>query len=231
MRWRQGFPDIASVPIPADLTAWTCPAFLHFCLSLAHNDMQALLQHIEKVTGSRDIYAERLLPYFEERSYAKKAMLQEEEKPCLWYFFVVKGCLRLFFTDDNGVEQTIQFALENWWLTDLEAFRNGRRSAYSIQALEATEVLAIDARHYASLPEELPLMQKYFRLVYERAFAATLMRVQMISRMSKNDFYELFASKYPEFMQRIPQKVLASFLGFTPEYLSELRKKKMEKKN
>ncbi len=74
-------------------------------------------------------------------------------------------------------------------------------------------------------------MEKYFRLVYERAYAASLLRIRMISRMPKQEFYELFANKYPEFIQRLPQKVLASFLGFTPEYLSELRKKRTAKKS
>ncbi|GAB2810034.1 hypothetical protein GCM10027043_06670 [Ferruginibacter profundus] len=143
---------------------------------------------------------------------------------------MVKGCLRLYFTDDSGTEQTLQFALENWWMTDLDAFRAGRRSVYTIQALEPAEVLVIDAENYALLLQQQPLMEKYFRLVYERAYAASLLRVQMISRMPKNEFYQLFEAKYPDFLQRIPQKILASFLGFTPEYLSELRKKRIEKK-
>ncbi|MBZ4188129.1 Crp/Fnr family transcriptional regulator [Niabella beijingensis] len=191
--------------------------------------MHPLIQHIQKITSSGDAGEAQLLPFFEARSYRKKALLQEEDKRCLSYFFVIKGCLRLFFTDHNGAEQTMQFALENWWMTDLDAFRTGRNSAYSIQALEATEVLAIDAKNYAQLLEEIPLMEKYFRRVYERAYAASLLRVQMISRLPKNEFYELFESKYPDFIQRVPQKVLASFLGFTPEYLSELRKKRIEK--
>jgi CRP-like cAMP-binding protein len=144
---------------------------------------------------------------------------------------VVKGCLRLFFIDDNGLEQTLQFALENWWITDLDAFRSAQRSVYIIQALEDTEVLVLTAKNYALLPEKIPLMEKYFRLVYERAYAASLHRIRMISRMPKNEFYERFESKYPEFIQRIPQKILASFLGFTPEYLSELRKKRVENKH
>lgn len=192
--------------------------------------MHQLSDHIRKITGSTEIEEEQVLSLFESRTYRKKDLLQQEEKLCNAYFFVVKGCLRLYFTDDNGAEQTLQFALENWWMTDLDAFRTGHVSAYSIQALEATEVLVLNARNYARLTEEIPLMEKYFRLMYERAYAASLSRIRMISRMPKPEFYELFATKYPEFMQRIPQKVLASFLGFTPEYLSELRKKKLVKK-
>ena len=201
-----------------------------FYFSSMPADLHPLIQHIQKITTDREISGEAILSFFDTKTFKKKEILQEEGKHCLHYFFVVKGCLRLYFTDDTGAEQTQQFALENWWLTDLNAFRSGGRSAYNIQALEVTEVLAITADNYAMLLEKLPLMEKYFRIVYERAYAASLLRVQMISRMPKAEFYELFESKYPEFLQRIPQKILASFLGFTPEYLSELRKKRLEKK-
>jgi CRP-like cAMP-binding protein len=187
--------------------------------------MHPLIQHIQKLTSGTEMAGDSILSFFETTTFKKKAILQEEDKRCMSYFFVIKGCLRLFFTDHNGAEQTQQFALENWWMTDLNAFRSGRKSAYTIQALEATEVLSITPANYELILAEFPVMEKYFRLVYERAYAASLLRIQMISRMPKPEFYELFQSKYPEFMQRIPQKVLASFLGFTPEYLSELRKK------
>ena len=193
--------------------------------------MHPLIEHIQKMTDSREADEENILSFFDTRFFRKKDLLQEEGKLCNSYFFVIKGCLRLFFIDDHGLEQTQQFALENWWMTDLDAFRLGRRSMYTIQALEDTEVLLLTAKNYALLLENIPLMEKYFRVVYERAYAASLNRVRMIARMPKNEIYALFESKYPEFIQRIPQKILASFLGFTPEYLSELRKKRVENKH
>jgi CRP-like cAMP-binding protein len=193
---------------------------------LVNAKMHPLIQHIQTITGNLAVDSEAILSFFKTKTFRKKDFLQEQDERCLSYFFVVKGCLRLFFVDDNGVEQTIQFALENWWMTDLNAFRSARKSAYTIQALEETEVLTITAPNYELILAEFPVMQHYFRLIYERAYAASLLRIQMISRMPKPEFYELFQSKYPEFMQRIPQKILASFLGFTPEYLSELRKKR-----
>jgi CRP-like cAMP-binding protein len=213
-----------------NMAGWTNEVwFMQYIVFLPY--MHPLIQHIQKMTASREINEENVLSFFDTRCSRKKDLLQEEGKLCTSYFFVVKGCLRLFFTDDNGLEQTLQLALENWWMTDLDAFRFGRRSVYTIQALEATEVLVLTTKNYALLLEEIPLMEKYFRLVYERAYAASLHRVRMISRMPKNEFYELFESKYPELLQRIPQKILASFLGFTPEYLSELRKKRVENKH
>lgn len=192
--------------------------------------MHPLLLHIQKITAIRQMDEEKVLSFFDTLSFRKKDILQEEEKLCSSYFFVVKGCLRLFFTDDNGMEQTLQFALENWWMTDLDAFRNGRKSAYTIQALEAVEVMAISAKNYELMLEKMPALEKYFRKVYERSYAASLLRIRLISRMPKNEFYQVFESKYPEFLQRIPQKILASFLGFSPEYLSELRRKRADKK-
>jgi len=191
--------------------------------------MNALIEHIKNMTSTDVADDNSVLSYFETRTYGKKEILQTEEKPCLHYFFVVKGCLRLYFVDENGVEQTLQFAIENWWMTDLDAFRSGRASAYSIQALEPTEVMIISPENYASLLAAKPLMEKYFRLMYERAYAASLLRIRLISRMPKKEFFQNFESKYPDFLQRIPQKILASFLGFTPEYLSELRKKRLPK--
>jgi CRP-like cAMP-binding protein len=188
--------------------------------------MHPLIQHIQKITVSANLEGDRILTFFETRVFNKKGILLEEGKRCSSCFFVVKGCLRLFFTDEKGAEQTLQLALENWWMTDLDAFRSERKSAYTIQALEVTEVLVVTARNYELMLANFPVMEKYFRLIYERAYAASLSRIRMISRMPKDEFYDLFQSKYPAFLQRIPQKVLASFLGFTPEYLSELRKKK-----
>lgn len=193
--------------------------------------MHPLIKHIQKITLSHELDGESILSFFEKKTFKKKDILQQEGRRCTSYFFVVKGCLRLFFTDFNGAEQTMQFALENWWLTDLNAFRFARNSSYTIQALEVTEVLMITAPNYELMLAEFPVVESYFRLVYERAYAASLLRIQMISRMPKDKFYELFESKYPEFLQRISQKILASFLGFTPEYLSELRKNKVKGKN
>ena len=89
--------------------------------------------------------------------------------------------------------------------------------------------MIISLENYTSLLATTPIMEKYFRLMYERAYAASLLRIRLISRMPKKEFFQNFESKYPDFLQRIPQKILASFLGFTPEYLSELRKKRLPK--
>ena len=136
----------------------------------------------------------------------------------------------MFFLDVDGTEQTIQFAIENWWMTDIDAFNKGKKSAFSIQAVENTEVLSIDKNQMERMLGTYPMMESYFRQVYERAYAASLFRVRFLMRLSKEQIYDHFSGSFPEFIQRIPQKVLASFLGITPEYLSEIRKKQTARK-
>lgn len=105
------------------------------------------------------------------------------------------------------------------------AFQDGGTAQFSIRAIEATEVLAISAAQQRELLSAFPELNEYFHLVFQRAYAASQMRVRKMYDLSKEDLYRDFSKKYPAFLQRVPQYLMASFLGFTPEYLSEIRKK------
>ncbi|MCK7557953.1 Crp/Fnr family transcriptional regulator [Chitinophaga sedimenti] len=184
-----------------------------------------LHQHIAKHIPITPEEAADIALYFHPADYKKKENLITEGQYNHQLFFVVKGVLRMFFITDNGNEQTIQFAIENWWMTDHDAFHKGITATFSVQAIENAEVLCITKPNMEALLKAHPIMERYFRMVYERAYTASLFRVKYIFDYSKDRFYLHFSNAYPEVVQRIPQKILASFLGFTPEYLSELRKK------
>ncbi|UPQ77999.1 Crp/Fnr family transcriptional regulator [Flavobacterium azooxidireducens] len=189
---------------------------------------EVLLNHINRYVELDEGIAQEIAAFFSTLKLQKRQVILEEGSVCNQLFFVSKGCLRLYYLDDKGVEQTIQFALETWWMTDIDAFNKKGKSSYSIQALENSEVVAISKDDWTLLLEKFPELEKYFRQIYERAYAASLFRIKLF-RLSKEEFYHLFRDSYPGFIQRIPQKILASFLGFTPEYLSELRKKNESK--
>lgn len=192
---------------------------------------ELLRSHIQKIAPLSDGELDSVLSFFKVKRLSRKELVLQEGEKCKFLYFVAKGCMRLFFYDDKGTEQTIQFAIETWWITDLNSFNTKREAAFNIQAIEETDVIYIEK---SSLEEMLvlhPSMDKYFSLIYQRAYAASLLRVKYIFSMSKEEFYDFFCKSYPAFLQRIPQYILATFLGFTPEYLSELKKKKLVRKN
>ena len=156
----------------------------------------------------------------------KKDYLLKEGQVCKANYFVEKGCLRLLFIDDKGIEQTAQFAIENWWMADYASFWGGAPSGFFIQAVENSRIIVFDKSVLEELYTKLPQLERYFRLILEKSYGAAQWRIKYIFSLSKEDMYKTFISSYPEFGQRVPQYMLASFLGLTPEYLSELRKKK-----
>lgn len=186
---------------------------------------QIFRNHLEKFIKISDIDFQEILSYFEVKNFAKKENLLEEGQVCKYNYFVLNGLLRKFFINEKGTEQTTDFALESWWMTDNFSFEHKTPADFSIQTVEKCEVLVISNDSQEKLLEQFPVMEKYFRIVYQRAFAANQRRVKYIFSYSKEEFYLNLLRKYPEFVQRVPQYLIASFLGFTPEYLSELRKK------
>lgn len=184
-----------------------------------------LKTHLEKFISLSSEEWEQISAYFQRVSYSKKENLIREGQICKSNFFVIKGILRKFFINEKGVEQTTEFAIENWWLTDTFSFLNMSKTEFYIQAVEPVEVMQIKQEDYKKLLEEHPKMEKYFRCIYQKAFAATQMRIKFLYGYSREELYLHFSTSQPEFLQRVPQYLIASYLNFTPEYLSEIRRK------
>ena len=186
----------------------------------------ALFAHINKFidlsTDEQDILASLL----KSSSFKKKAYLHEAGETCRANYFVVKGCLRLYFIDIKGTEQTTQFAIENWWISDLTSFLFQKTSDFYIQAAEATDVIVIEHRHYDEIFEKLPKLEKYFRLIFQKLHQASQIRIKYLYSQTAEERYTNFSTLFPAFVQRIPQYMLASYLGFTPEFLSKIRARK-----
>lgn len=187
--------------------------------------IENLVAHIQKFICLDADKAGLLAIFFEHKTYKKKELLLTEGQRCHEKFFILKGCVHLYYLRENGTEQTIDFALENWWTSDFTAFQQGATAQFSIRAIENTEVLSITADGQRALCNQLPELSEYFHQVFQRAYAASQMRFRFLYEFSKEELYRHFLKHFPAFTQRVPQYLLASFLGFTPEYLSELRKK------
>lgn len=183
------------------------------------------IRHINKyvtLTGEDELL---LLNYAKPLQVEKKHYLLKEGRICKDLYFVEKGCLRMFFISDKGTEQITQFAIENWWLADYMSYDRQVPSQFYIQAVENSELYIIDHASQDILLKQLPQMERYFRLILQKAYAAAQMRIKYVYDLSKEERYQQFVTLFPGFAQRIPQYMMASYLGLTPEYLSEIRKK------
>lgn len=182
-------------------------------------------KHISKFAQVSDYEFEEIEKFFYTKEVAKKENLLEEGQICRHHYFVLTGLLRKFYTNEKGVEQTTEFAIETWWLTDNFAYENQVATEFYIQAVEKSVVLYITQEKQEKLLNKYPVMERYFRFIYQRAYAAAQKRIQFLFSFSKEEFYFQALRNHPEFVQRVPQYLIASYLGFTPEYLSEIRKR------
>jgi CRP/FNR family transcriptional regulator len=186
----------------------------------------ALITHIKKSISVSPEDEQIINSHVRLISLKKKAWLLSEGDICHNNYFVEKGCLRMYYITDKATEQITQFALENWWLADYMSLIMQQPSPFFIQAIEDAQVIALDHHKQDELLRQVPAMERYFRLMMQRGYAAMQMRVKYMHDFSKEEVYHQFSGLFPGFVQRIPQYMLASYLGLTPEYLSEIRKKK-----
>jgi CRP-like cAMP-binding protein len=181
--------------------------------------------HIKKFVEISDQEFDDIVVFFKMQHLRKKENLQVEGKVCRHHYFVLRRCLRLFFINEKGVEQTTEFAIENWWMTDNISYEHRRPGQFYIQAVEDSDVLKIERDAQEKLVEAFPKMERYFRFIYQRAYASSQMRMKYLYDLTKEESFHNLVEHHPDFVQRIPQHLIASYLGFTPEYLSEIRKK------
>ncbi|WP_046245860.1 Crp/Fnr family transcriptional regulator [Hymenobacter terrenus] len=182
-----------------------------------------LLAHIARYVTLTAAEADLLIGYLRRQPVARKELLLAQGQVCPANYFVLRGCLRTYLTTEKGTEQTIQFGIEGWWLTDYASLDSRRASEFFIQAVEDTEVVVFDQQVQEEVFGRLPQLERYFRLILQRAVAASQFRVKLMFSLSGEQRYHHFNALFPEFVQRVPQYMLASYLGFTPEFLSKIR--------
>jgi CRP-like cAMP-binding protein len=187
---------------------------------------KTLLIHLRKYISLSEKEEAILLPYLHHQLVKKKEHVLEEGNICNANHFVAQGCFRMYVRTDQGSEQIVQFAIDNWWITDYNSLDLQKPSRFNIQAVENSEVILIARDTREELFERLPQLERYFRIILQRAFAASIMRIQYIFSQSGEERYRHFSNAFPDFVQRVPQYMLASYLGFTPEFLSKIRSKK-----
>lgn len=184
-----------------------------------------LLAHIARYVALTPAEARLVGEHFTQQTLPRKAHLLKAGQPCAASYFVLQGCLRLYFVTEKGAEQITRFALENWWLADYTSLLNQRPSEFYIQAVEPTTVVVLSYPQQEVLLAQVPALERYFRLVLQRAAAADQMRWVYHYGQSLEARYQQFSTWFPGFVQRVPQYMLASYLGCTPEFLSKIRAK------
>ena len=169
--------------------------------------------------------------FFIPKKLRRKQWLLQEGDVCKYVAFVEKGLLRSFTVDDKGHEHIAQFAFEGWWIADQLSFLTGEPSEYNIEALEDCELLLLTKPAEDKMLEKIPKLERYFRILLQNSLIATQKRlVSSLSQSAEERYSELINACPDTLPQRIPQHMLASFLGITPETLSRIRRQMSVKK-
>ena len=182
-----------------------------------------LLEHINKFVKLDGDERNTLLTYLDSHQVKKKEHLLKEGQICNAQYFIVSGCFRQYIINEKGNEQTIQFGIENWWMTDFLSFQNHAPSNFFIQAIENSEVITIEKNSMEDLLTRIPKLERYFRLVMQKSFGASQVRIKYLFTMSAEERFQHMNAMFPEFVQRVPQYMLASYLDFSPELMSKIR--------
>ena len=167
----------------------------------------------------------------EYKQVPKKTFLLREGEICNFEAYINKGCVRNYFIDENGFELILQFAIEDWWVSDIASFQNQLPGNMFIETMEDCELLFLSPQAKEELLAKVPKLERMFRLMVQRNLAVMQNRLFKTIAASAQDRYIDFLQHYPTIPQRVPQHYIASYLGISPEFLSKVRTKMAKKRS
>jgi CRP-like cAMP-binding protein len=183
-----------------------------------------LIHHLQETISLTKNEAELVKQSFKEVALKKKEMLLFKGETSSHMRFIAEGCLRSYYMDEETKEHIIQFGIEGWWINDLYSYLTQTPAKQFIQAIDDSLLLQIHRDTLNRLYDEVPAVERFFRMKFETAYVA--LQDRTINSMSKTaeERYVEFRSKYRDIEQRVPQYMVASYLKITPEFLSAIRK-------
>lgn len=184
---------------------------------------ELLRKKIDEIITITDDEFEYCKTLFLPKKLRKKHYLLQEGDVCKYTAFVEKGILRTYTIDDKGAEHILQFGMEGWWSADLYSFLTKEPSVFNTEAVEDCELLLITQPSWDLLLEKLPVFERYFRILLQNNLIVTQRRLMgSLSETAEQKYLKLIQT-FPDFVQRVPQHMIASYLGITRETLSRIR--------
>ena len=172
---------------------------------------------------------ELIQSFFTPRKFRKRQYFLQEGQVCKNTAFIVKGAMRKYRVDDKGEEHVIRLYIENWWATDRESEMNSVPSGYFIDAWEDTECLIATKADLRYLVDRTPVLKKWIRTIDDKYAIASQRRIEAAISLSAEERYYDLEKTYPQFLQRFPQHIVASYLGINRETLSRIRSRCIKK--
>jgi len=186
--------------------------------------INVLLSHIQEKVALTDYDREAIKPFFVYKRLRKRQYLLQEGDVCKHLTFVCKGLLRTYNVDEKGDEHMSMFGWEGWWTSDFNSFLMAEPAVFNIDAIEDSELMVISLANYEALMLAVPIMDRYFRILYQNSLVTKERRLMSSITHSAEEKYMKLAESTPQIIERIPQNLIASYLGIAPETLSRIKK-------
>lgn len=183
----------------------------------------SLIAHIRRHVPLSDGDAEILKSHSRLKRVRKRQFVSEQGEVCRYENFVAEGCLRCYHIDAKGVERTVQFAVEGWWVADLRSFLTEAPADFTVEAVEASLLIQFGRREMEELYRRIPALERFFRILVQNALVASQKRIVDAFGEDAKTRYADFRRHYPEIEKRVPLYMIASYLGIAPESLSRIR--------
>src|SRR5690554_3704477 len=191
---------------------------------------QLLLDNFRRHIELSSEEADTILKKFKKESYKSKTVLIRPGMDANFTYFVLKGVLRSYIIDANGTEHILNIATPNWWMADMYSYLGGKPAIMYVDVVDDCELLSITREEVETLYEEIPRLERFFRILTENNLLSNQQRVLDKMSLTAEERYEKFIKKHPEVTQCLPQKYIASYIGVTPEFFSKMKSRMLRNK-
>lgn len=186
---------------------------------------EILFSHIEEKVKLTDQEKQDVTQFFTFKKIKKKHYILQEGDICKNIVFINKGLLKSYRLDEKGNEHITVFGWEGWWISDFKSFLRQQPAILFIEAVEETELLVISRDDYEQLTLDVPVMNRYFRILYENSLITKDERLISQNSYTAEEKFKRLMDYNPRIIQRVPQRLVASYLGLAPATLSRIRKR------
>lgn len=188
-------------------------------------EYEPLLEYIDEYISLESDEIDILASLTRTKRVRRRQFLAEQGEICRYENFVVEGCLRCYHLDEDGKEHVVQFAVEDWWISDMQSFLTQSPAHFNVDSVEPSVVIQFGYKELQELFRRVPKFERFFRLIIQNAFIATQKRIVASYSKDAGKRYIEFKNRYPDIEKRVPQYMVASYLGISPEFLSKIRRR------